>query len=274
MREAHLPEHECRGRDSNPEGASAPGDFKASFETDTPRPTLSGLSRNAVTPPPNTHRKTHSLTELPGRRVDFRSGDALPSFALTSLRTAEEVSDSVLVPPERLNGLAEAGYAPHYRIDGGPPLFRPQEIKAWVRENLLERWEPNDVPWQVSVVRIVAAVAEGLQAPPPSISSISGLASIGSVDIPGVYFLCLGDRVVYIGQSIGPYSRIGHHARDRRKDFDRAYLLPVPRELLDEVEAAFIRALKPDLNTKAPVGPKNDAKHLARYLPTTNRDLT
>jgi hypothetical protein len=64
---------------------------------------------------------------------------------------------------------------------------------------------------------------------------------------PGVYFLCLGDKVVYVGQSLNPPSRASAHLASRI-GFDRVYVLPVPREALDLVEGALIRSLKPKLN--------------------------
>lgn len=63
---------------------------------------------------------------------------------------------------------------------------------------------------------------------------------------PGVYFLIVGEEVVYVGQSLTPMTRVQEHMLD--KHFDRAYLLPVPPDRLNAVETAFIQHLKPALN--------------------------
>lgn len=64
----------------------------------------------------------------------------------------------------------------------------------------------------------------------------------------GIYFLLRGCTCVYVGQSIKAELRVREHASIGAIDFDRAQCLPVPRELLDEVESYFIRSLRPECN--------------------------
>lgn len=81
---------------------------------------------------------------------------------------------------------------------------------------------------------------------PKPIRGLKGLVEIPIyARAPAVYFLCLGDEVVYVGQSTNPAGRIAEHAASSSKRFDRVYALNVPAEELNNVEGAFIQLLKP-----------------------------
>lgn len=69
----------------------------------------------------------------------------------------------------------------------------------------------------------------------------------------GVYFLLDGDEVVYVGQSVNVYSRIGQHT-DKR--FDRYAFVPCPVDALNKLESLYIHCLRPRLNGDQ----RNDAK--------------
>jgi hypothetical protein len=82
--------------------------------------------------------------------------------------------------------------------------------------------------------------------PPASISQIEGLRQIPKHGPPpSVYFLCKGDEVVYVGQSVQPALRIADHVKTGEKDFDRVYSVAVPAPDLNNAESAFINHLKP-----------------------------
>ena len=78
------------------------------------------------------------------------------------------------------------------------------------------------------------------------------LNSTHSDSMRGVYFLILDERVVYIGQSVDVHCRISEHKRRGRK-FSRFFILSVPHESLDEIEAKYIVLLRPEGN----IGRKN-----------------
>ena len=61
----------------------------------------------------------------------------------------------------------------------------------------------------------------------------------------GVYFLLDGDEVVYVGQAVNVYSRIGQHTNKR---FDRYAFVPCSVEALDLLESLYIHCLRPRLN--------------------------
>jgi hypothetical protein len=91
---------------------------------------------------------------------------------------------------------------------------------------------------------------------PESISRLKGLRHIDPARFvrPGVYFLCLGDEVVYVGQSVNVPARVMAHIHESRrpagKTFDpsRIFYLPVPEGELLRVESEFIGWLKPRYN--------------------------
>lgn len=177
---------------------------------------------------------------------------------IPTLRNAEEAATILqgVVPSARLAELAEAGYAPHYRVDGGPPLFSMSDLKPWVARNMVQYHPGRDIPFELKVV-VEPPLVTNLMELPASISNIPNLRQFSQfVPPPGVYFLCLGAEVVYVGQSVAPAARVSTHRSD--KQFDRSYLLPVPESLLNCVEGAFIRLLRPKLNGHGPAVSDND----------------
>jgi hypothetical protein len=160
---------------------------------------------------------------------------------------AERAAEKVHLSLERLVELADARIAPHYRVEGGPPLFRLIELKRWVMYNLAECCEGVDRPTAVVLHSPPAPVAE--RPPPYEITNVPNLRQyLGHFGVypPAVYFLCKGDKVVYVGQSLFFPARLGEHMQE--KTFDAAYYLPVPASELLAVEGAFIQALTPLLN--------------------------
>ena len=75
---------------------------------------------------------------------------------------------------------------------------------------------------------------------------ILGLASeMPRNNQPGVYFLTLDERVVYVGQSTNPAARMAGH---KGKTYDVTYVLPVEEDRLNTVEAGMIAIFKPMCN--------------------------
>jgi hypothetical protein len=148
------------------------------------------------------------------------------------------------VSPARLKELADSGYIPHYRIDGGEPLFAATETKKWISKNMLTKCAGMALPESLRV--IVESEQPALSRPPRSISLLPHLKQMHHHnECPGIYFLCKGDDVVYVGQSIVPSARISTHAKDKSKSFDRAYAIACPESELNDLESAFITLLSP-----------------------------
>lgn len=68
---------------------------------------------------------------------------------------------------------------------------------------------------------------------------------------PGIYFLCKGGFLMYVGQAERPEQRIAQH-RVAGMPFDAVYGLACPRERRRKVEGWLIWRLTPPLNTKRP----------------------
>jgi len=165
-----------------------------------------------------------------------------------SLITLEEAAKYCRVKEERLLGFTKSGHAPYYMIDEEGPFFKKTEIRSWVEENLISRNKGRFLPKAVEV--FVPRTRNAI--PPDSISSIANLRQLNVSDFrSGIYFLCKGKDVVYVGKSTCVSQRVAGHHMKKEKDFDinAVSFFPVPPCLLDETEREFIRLLKPRCNT-------------------------
>lgn len=156
------------------------------------------------------------------------------------LLTPDEAEACTGVPAARLVQLAEAGYVPYWRVDGGPVRFERHTVRRWVRENLMHSYPAAAFP-KLTIIKTLCAAADPKDVP-VALATLVGLLN-GPDRCPGVYFLCLGGEVVYVGQSHDVVTRVMQHVGV--KEFDRWYWLPVEIEKLNEVEADFIRSIKP-----------------------------
>jgi hypothetical protein len=77
-------------------------------------------------------------------------------------------------------------------------------------------------------------------------SSLAKCEPVHLANYPGVYFLCQGDTVIYVGQARNVVRRVADHFG--KKDFHAVMVLRVPVELVHSVEAYWIRRLRPKLN--------------------------
>ena len=125
---------------------------------------------------------------------------------------------------------AEAARQDALKYAGG---LREKIATLELRLNSLERME---------VMNAVSAEATGkILLRPDEITK----AALPWARSSGVYFLLDGDDVVYVGQSVNVYSRIGQHT-DKR--FDRYAFVPCHVDALDKLESLYIHCLRPRLN--------------------------
>lgn len=181
----------------------------------------------------------------------------------TSVKKAFDICEQLPIELQQLLALAESGYMPHYVING-ELFFKAIEVKKWLAENAMGRCEGRPLPARLTVT--IPAPPATLHEVPKSICHLKYLQQIPNIEYqPGVYFLCLGAEVVYVGQSVSPASRLATHRRDNSKMFDRAYLIPIPETDLNDVEAMFIKALNPSQQggirsgRSTPVTPNHDS---------------
>lgn len=164
-----------------------------------------------------------------------------------NLLTAAEAAKLTYLSEQRLLDLADSRYVPHWRIDGGIPLFKISELKSWILENIAEFNNGASLPTRIVV--IATGQPPSPQDVPESIRGINNLRDASSmVSMSGIYFLCQGDAVVYVGQSVSVGGRIATHIHEGKKSFDRAFFFSWPTYDLNRMEGALIRALRPPLN--------------------------
>ena len=155
-------------------------------------------------------------------------------------KTSAEIAKTTGIAAFRIEELCQSGHMPHIYIDGRGPLFSHNDTVAWIRKNLVNKH--NGSPIEPLPVLF--------KANPCDVPNELALLTHRLVYLPaccfsGVYFLCSGAEIVYVGQSISVGARSNSH---KTKKFDRILILPVPNEELNRVEAAFIGLLQPKYN--------------------------
>lgn len=165
--------------------------------------------------------------------------------SLGSLKTAEQVAPSVRLPAERILELSRAQVLPHFRIDGGEPLFYPPMLRAYVREHLITACPGASLPLDL---RPVVATPVSRDVPTALTLVRDRLCEWPGIELPPcIYFLITDEAVCYVGQSRNLASRLAQHSNHGRR-WDRALFLPVPESDLLRVEREWIRTLQPPWN--------------------------
>jgi hypothetical protein len=90
-------------------------------------------------------------------------------------------------------------------------------------------------------------------APPPQLEPMGVREYFLAPISPCIYFLCLDDRIVYIGQTINLQGRLTAHVLE--KNFDRIFFFECAAEDLNTVEATLIEYYDPEYNR---AGKKDD----------------
>lgn len=166
------------------------------------------------------------------------------------LMDANETTAYLKVPRDRLDAWTQSGHAPHYTIDGNGPYYKKSEIANWFRQNMVVRRGGMPVPKTLSLMQSVHSHAMS-GAIPSCICALETLCAITlSGGCPGVYFLCDGNEVVYVGQSTNVVYRVATHIMEGKKRFDhhRVFYVPCHPEALDKLEQQFIVQLNPKYN--------------------------
>ena len=182
---------------------------------------------------------THDQT----RQLYARATSGEPS--LGSLKTAEQVAQVVRLPAARILELSRAQVLPHFRIDGGEPLFYAPMLKAYVREHLTLECPGAPLPLDL---RPVVAPPVSREVPTALTLLRDLLCEWPGVELPPcIYFLVADDTVLYIGQSRNLAARLAQHS-DHGRQWERTLFLPVPESELLRVEREWIRTLQPPWN--------------------------
>ena len=81
-------------------------------------------------------------------------------------------------------------------------------------------------------------------------SQVTGRRQCLNVVESAVYILILDSIVVYVGESMNPYSRLGAHVKDTKKRFDTIRILPCAEHRRKYWEAVLIDRYQPLFNSK------------------------
>jgi hypothetical protein len=172
---------------------------------------------------------------------------------LEKLRLYKDLKGKVkeVFSEEQMNELANAQIVPHYILKH--PItneisfyYAPAELNEWFYSNCFQRNFPKFEP-EIKFLNI--ALAHELPNIPPQLTAIENLFCIPQENLyfgSGVYFLCKGKQIVYIGQSVNVGSRVPNHCGE--KDFDSVFFIPVVKSKLDQYEAALIDFFNPPIN--------------------------
>lgn len=167
-----------------------------------------------------------------------------------------------MVGDEGVLQLARDGVCPHYILTN--PItkeetlwFVPSEINDWFDNNFVRYNEGYFTPkydflyFNKDLNKISGVV-------PDELLRIKDLYELPLQHIctpPGIYFLCKGKSIQYIGQASSVSGRILTHISEGLKDFDAVYFISCPINRLNELESALIRYFAPPLNRTCRIQP-------------------
>ena len=153
------------------------------------------------------------------------------------------------VPDDLLLEYVRSGHAPCYFFKGcrANPLFLRGEIRAWARNNLLDKQRGFPVPKTLLIPDGPAPVNVPLKLRMIGEELLSLNVPVGG-PLSGVYFLCEMDEVLYVGKSSNVVTRVGTHLANNIP-FTTVFYLPCPAGEAEVTEAEFIKCLQPPYNT-------------------------
>jgi hypothetical protein len=178
---------------------------------------------------------------------------------LNKLKIAKDLKGKIteLFTEDQLLELAKNHALPHYVITNPLTkeelyLFNPTEITDWVSANCVKRNEvPKDETLKVFSFNTELHKVEPTDDIPNELLLIRNLYKLPLEILntpPGVYFLCDGSEIVYVGQSVNVANRIADHLNESVKYFDGVYFIPCHLSHLLHLESSMIRYFKPKYN--------------------------
>lgn len=193
---------------------------------------------------------------------------------ITRLKSAKDIKGRIkeLFSDAEITEMAKNHSLPHYVLlhpitKDEIFLFDTKEVLEWFNKNWITKnqclasqhlhfvcfdYEKYRINNYDGVPNELAFIKE-LYILPPSIPSTP----------PGIYFLCNGKELVYIGQSRNVGSRVPRHMD---KEFDRAFFIPCHINHLLDFERTLIRHFKPPLNVQGACLDDSDKKILELIL--------
>lgn len=160
----------------------------------------------------------------------------------------EQAAQITEIDQKIIQGWIDAKIIPHYFVCGNGPLFNRRELLDWIEITQVKRIEGKPIPKFISVITRSVEDFHGL---PIEIKTIEGICEYKfEATCSGVYFLCNGPEIIYIGQSISISSRIQYHLDNAefRDEIENAYYFPLNSTQLLEMERNLINKIRPKYN--------------------------
>lgn len=177
---------------------------------------------------------------------------------------------------EQIIQLCIDGSCPHYIILN--PItkeesiwFIPSELNAWFDSNYILRRD-GLVTTTYTFLHFNNSLCDNNGQVPDELTRINNLYKlpIENLTTPaGIYFLCKGKKIQYIGQAVNVGRRIIDHINDGIKEFDNVYFITCHTKQLSEVEKAFIRYFQPPYNKTSLIKPTDFDVNLVNSLMNT-----
>src|SRR6266481_3453570 len=67
-------------------------------------------------------------------------------------KSAKEAAAAIVIEEQRLLDLTDAQFAPHWRVDGGPPQFAMGELREWASRELLQKYTGKSLDIDLQIV--------------------------------------------------------------------------------------------------------------------------
>jgi hypothetical protein len=178
---------------------------------------------------------------------------------LNRLKPYTDLKGSLIefVGRENILNLAKEGICPHYILtipstNEQKILFIRDEVDEWLQYHYLKKVSPDNLKEvRFNIFDLNKFSLDGQEEIPPLLYNIEELYKLPLENIytsSGVYFLCKGTKIVYIGQSKNISNRIITHLFEEKKEFIQVFFIRIPVSQLDDVEKSLIRYLKPIYN--------------------------
>lgn len=174
--------------------------------------------------------------------------------------TRKQVSEITGVPIPTLCRWGLAGKGP--KVTCREPYYvryRKADVEAWLAGDGAT-WKPS--PPAGGAFR---QIQHGAYGPADAVIPFGQVRpfvpSLEALDLCGVYFFCMGRRVLYLGQSKAVLRRLRQHVKSGLRDLgdaDSVYVYLCPPEKLDAEEGAFLEFLTPSENRH--YGPKSQLR--------------
>jgi hypothetical protein len=128
-------------------------------------------------------------------------------------------------------------------------LFVPSEINGWLEDNHIRRNECNNPSY--NFIYFDKEKHKANKNIPIELNNIKELYSLPRdyiITPSGIYFLCKGGKIKYIGQAKCITDRVLNHIREAKKDFEEIFYIQAPINKLTELEGALIKHFRPKYN--------------------------